>query len=80
MLNVSGKTNLSPEKIEQKIMTFFGAKGLNLDLVKKEPDHMAFEGGGGYVDITICEEDKQNRVDIVTQEWEYHVKNFLAEL
>ena len=80
MLNISGKTKFSPGQIEQKVMTFFGPKGLNLALAKKDPDHMTFEGGGGYVDITICEEDKQNRVDIVTQEWDYQVKKFLSEL
>ncbi|MBN1847947.1 MAG: hypothetical protein JW932_05120 [Deltaproteobacteria bacterium] len=80
MLNISGKTRLSHERIEQKITTFFGPKGLNLTLIKKDPDNMVFEGGGGYVDITICAEDKENRVDIVTQEWDYQVKKFLEEL
>ena len=80
MLNISGKTKLTLEQTKQKAKDFFGPKGLKLEVTEDANDHMIFEGGGGYVDVTFCEEEKKNRVDIVTQEWEYQVKKFLSEL
>lgn len=80
MLNISGKTSLSHDKIIQKIKNYFGQKGLKLELTEEDPDCLSFTGGGGYVTATICSEEGKNRVDIVTQEWEYHVKEFLSGL
>ena len=80
MLNISGKTGLSSEEIKQKIKDFFGEKGLKLALTEEEPDCLSFTGGGGYVTATICPEEGKNRVEIITQEWEYHVKEFLSSL
>jgi hypothetical protein len=80
MLNISGKTSLSHDKIIQKIKNYFGQKGLKLELTEEDPDCLSFTGGGGYVTATICPEEGKNRVDIVTQEWEYHVKEFLSGL
>jgi hypothetical protein len=80
MLNLSGKTSLSSEEIMQKAKDFFGQKGLKLELTEEEPDCLTFTGGGGYVTATICPEEGKNRVEIITQEWEYHVKEFMASL
>lgn len=80
MLNISRETNLSPEEIKQKTKDFFGQKGLKLELTEEDPDCLNFSGGGGYVTVTISPEKGKNRVDIVTQEWEYHVKEFMSSL
>jgi hypothetical protein len=80
MLNISRETKLPSEKIKEKIRDFFGEKGLKLDLTEEKNDCFNYAGGGGYVNLTICEEDGRNRVDVVTTEWEYQVKDFLAKL
>ena len=80
MLNISGKTSLSEDDIRRRLRGFFGDKGLKLELSEDNSDCMTFTGGGGYVTATICQEEGKNRVDIVTQEWEYHVKEFISGL
>ena len=80
MLNISGKTSLSEDDIRRRLRGFFGEKGLKLELSEDNSDCMTFTGGGGYVTATICPEEGENRVDIVTQEWEYHVKEFISGL
>ena len=80
MLNISKETTHSNEEIKQKTKAIFGDKGLKLELTDEGPDCLTFTGGGGYVTATICPEESKNRVDVVTQEWEYQVKEFLADL
>ena len=80
MLNISKETKLSPEEIRQKTRNFFGEKGLKLEMTGEEADCLSFTGGGGYVKATICPQEDKTRVDIVTQEWEYDVKEFLSRL
>ncbi len=80
MLNISKETNLSPEEIRQKTRDYFGEKGLKLEMTEEEDGCLSFSGGGGYVNATICAAENKNRIDIVTQEWEYDVKEFLSRL
>jgi hypothetical protein len=80
MLNISKETNLSSEEIRQKTRDYFGKKGLKLEMTDEETDCLSFTGGGGYVKATICPQEGKNRLDIITQEWEYDVKEFLSRL
>jgi hypothetical protein len=80
MLNLEANTKLSQEKIVDRLKSFFGKDGLGMDLTDETSQCLSFEGGGGYVTATICPEEKQNRIDLVTQEWEYQVKEFAAKL
>jgi len=49
--------------------------------VKEEnPQCITFQGGGGYITATLCEEKGKTRVDLVTQEWDYQVKQFASKL
>ena len=80
MLNISRKTSLSSEEIKQKTKDFFGPKGLKLELTEEESDCLTFIGGGGYVTATIRPEEGKNIVEIVTNEWEYQVKEFISYL
>lgn len=80
MLNMSKETSLSPEEIKQKTRDYFGEKGLKLEPTEDEGDCLTFTGGGGYVTATVCPQEGKNRLDIVTQEWEYDVKQFLSHL
>jgi hypothetical protein len=41
---------------------------------------LSFEGGGGYVVITIVEEQKVRMVDVETKEFDYQAKRFLELL
>ena len=80
MLNISKETELSTEEIKQKVKDYFGEKGLKLEETEGKDDCLSFSGGGGYVTATICSQENNNRLDIVTQEWEYDVKEFLSKI
>ncbi len=82
MLNIFQETGLSREKIKQKAKDYFGKKGLKLEVIEDEEDCINFcgEGGGGFINITISKQEKKNKVEIETSEWEYQVKEFLSKL
>jgi hypothetical protein len=80
MLNLERKTKLSQEEVVKQLRHFFGKEGLGLDLKEETPQCLTFQGGGGYVTATLCPEEGQTRVDLVTQEWDYQVKEFASSL
>ena len=80
MLNLERKTKLSQEEVLQKLKQFFGKGGLGLELRDETPQCSTFVGGGGYVTATLCSEEGRTRVDLVTQEWDYDVKEFASRL
>jgi hypothetical protein len=41
---------------------------------------ICFEGGGGYVAVSVVEESKMRTVDVETREFEYQVTRFLETL
>ena len=80
MLNLERKTKLSQEEVLQKLKRFFGKGGLGLELSDETPQCLTFIGGGGYVTATLCSEEDRTRVNLVTQEWDYDVKEFASSL
>ena len=80
MLKLETKSKLPPEKIVDKLKGFFGEGGLGLDLEEETSKCLTFQGGGGYVTATLCQEEKKTRIEFVSQEWEIQVKKFTSEL
>ena len=80
MLNLEVRTKLQAEKFIQRLKAFFGKEGQGLDLSEETPQCLSFEGGGGYVTATVCPEGEKTRVSLVTQEWDYQVKEFVSGL
>lgn len=80
MLKLELKTTRSPEEAVQKLKRFFGQGGLGLDLKEETSVCLTFEGGGGYVIATLCQEGGGTRVDLATQEWENQVREFSSRL
>jgi len=80
MLRISKQTRSTPEQIIEQAAQFFGPKGHGL--VEKELGSCcaSFEGGGGYVTVTVSEEVGGRSVEVVTREHEYQAKQFLAGL
>ena len=79
MLNLERKTKLSQEDVSKRTKHFFGEGGLGLKLTEETPQCLTFEGGGGFVTVTLCSEEEQTRVDLATQEWDYQVKRFASD-
>jgi len=80
MLNLKCKTKLSQEDVIKQTKRFFGEGGLGLKVTEETPQCLTFEGGGGFVTVTVCSEKGQTQVTLVTQEWDYQVKRFASDV
>jgi hypothetical protein len=78
MIRIEAKTKLNPDKAISKAVAFFGPGGLGLKITDQSADHVHFEGGGGSVELNVCTEEKKTKVELVSQEWEYQVKEFVG--
>jgi len=72
------KTKLSPEHVIEKAKVYFGQKGTGLTIVDAGACCISFEGGGGFVEITVTQEDDQTDVDLTTREWMFDVQQFMG--
>ena len=80
MIRLEVKTKHAPEKTIEEAVAFFGPDGYGLEVKEQSADHAFFVGGGGSVAITVKPEDKKTAVDIVSQEWDYQVQQFLEKI
>ncbi|MGD0056625.1 MAG: hypothetical protein ABSB83_02075 [Methanomassiliicoccales archaeon] len=70
-------TKLPPEKVIEKAIEYF--EKLGLKTTARDDSMVCLEGGGGHVTVTVCSGDETD-VDIVTSEWDYHVKQFVQRI
>ena len=80
MIRIAKQTRLKREEIIARAVEFFGEKGEQLDEKDRNRCCVYFEGGGGYVSISIVEDNNKRSLDIETREFEYQVKQFLKTL
>jgi hypothetical protein len=80
MIHMQGKSRLAPEEVLGRLRKFFGKDGQGLELTEEGPLCLTFTGGGGYVTASVCLEGEQTKVDLVSREWEYQVKEFLSQI
>ena len=80
MIHMEVTSKLVPEEVMERIKKFFGKGGQGLELTEESASCLTFSGGGGYVTASVCQERGQTKVELVSQEWEYQVKEFLGTL
>lgn len=80
MIRIAKQTRLHPEAIIDRAAKFFGEEGECLEEKERNPCCISFEGGGGYVAISVVEEEKLRTVDVETREFEYQAKRFLETI
>jgi hypothetical protein len=73
-MRYGASSKLPPEKVIEKAKAYF--EKLGLKVVSEDPSSVCMEGGGGRVTVTACGE-KETDVEILTTEWDYHVKQFI---
>ena len=39
-----------------------------------------FSGSGGFVNVTVCPAEKKTRIQLLSQEFEYHIKKFAEKM
>ena len=80
MIRISKKTRLKPSDIIARASDFFGSGGQGLEEKERNPCCISFEGAGGYVSVSVVEEEKHRTIDIEAREFEYQVKHFLETI
>ncbi|MGD2097381.1 MAG: hypothetical protein PVG35_07350 [Desulfobacterales bacterium] len=80
MIRLSKHTQLDPDQIIVKAENFFGEKGEGLVAKESTPCCIMFVGSGGFVTVSVVDEQKTRTVDIETREFDYQVKEFLQSL
>jgi len=80
MIRIETKTKLTPEAAIMQAHKFFGPGGLGLQVKDQSATYARFEGGGGSVEVSACAEEKRTKVELVSQEWEYQVKEFISKI
>ena len=80
MIRVAKQTRLKPADVIEQASLFFGSGGEELKETERNPCCISFEGAGGYVAVTVSDEEAQRIVDVETREFEYQAKRFLETL
>ncbi len=80
MLNMESKTKLKPAELRERLEAFFGERGEGLQMERSTGNCIVFCNNIGHVTATISEKDAQTVLNLVTQEYEYQVKEFLKKL
>ena len=71
-----------PEKILDRSRRFFGPGGLGLEIREQNPGSITFEGGGGFVTITVRRSSNLKRTDVelISREWDYPAAEYLRKI
>ena len=77
MIRIEKSTRLKPAEIIDRASAFFGDDGEGLTQKERGACCVTFEGGGGYVAVSVADQDKHRMVDIESREFEYQTKQFL---
>jgi len=80
MLHITKDTAHSADEIIKRASDYFGNKGIGLEEKERNSCCITFEGGGGYVSVSVMEAGGKRDVDAESREWEYQVKQFLETI
>jgi hypothetical protein len=72
-------TSLTPQQVMERASAHFGPQGLGLENTSRDERCLVFEGGGGYVALTIQPGDKTT-VELETREWDRVVEQFMSQV
>jgi hypothetical protein len=79
MLRIAGETNLKPNEVIQQAARLF-TQQCGLIIKEESLTSIELEGGGGGIVIGTKPGARKTEVEIVTNQWEEPVKDFLAYL
>ncbi len=78
MLRISMQSQLNTDEILSTASRYFGKGGEGLDETERGPCCISFSGAGGYVTVTVSEQDNKREVVVETREFEYQARQFLG--
>jgi hypothetical protein len=80
MIRIARQTRLNPADIIDRASDYFGEGGEALEEKERNPCCISFVGAGGYVAVSVVDEDNHRMVDVESREFEYQMKRFLETL
>jgi hypothetical protein len=72
------QTYMTPQEVIESAIAFFGVD-VDLELQSQAFDALHFIGGGGYVTLTLKDEEPVV-VELETREWDAQVEEFMARI
>lgn len=70
----------APEAVLEQAKNHFGPPGAGLQVTSQNLLGVIFQGGGGYVAVTVRPESKHVVVELETREWDFPVQQFMRRL
>lgn len=80
MLNLAKTSKLSPEEILNKAKEFFGPGGYGLAVTEEATGYVAFEGGGGGIEVIVNPDGKKTSLELTSREWDIQAKEFITKI
>ena len=80
MIRLGKESKLLPAEVLERAIGFFGPDGIGLEVKEQGEGCARFEGGGGYVFVQACKEEKGTEVDLESREWDYQAKQFMGRI
>ena len=80
MIRIAAKTKLSPEEVIKQAVDFFGPSGHKLEVTSQTSTAACFERYGTGVGVAARAEEKGTSVELVSQEWDYQVYQFIDKI
>ena len=80
MIRIAKNTRLKPEDIIERASKYFGKGGQELTETQRNLCCISFEGIGGYVAVSVTEENNYRTVDVESREFEYQARQFLDKI
>ena len=80
MIRIAKNTRLKPEDIIERASKYFGIGGQELTETQRNLCCISFEGIGGYVAVSVTEENNYRTVDVESREFEYQARQFLDKI
>lgn len=80
MARYSTSSKWNAQKVSAAAEDYFGSNGLGLQNNSQDDCCLSYEGGGGYVSITIQEVDGKSEVELNVSEWDARIPAFLRKI
>jgi len=80
MIRIAKNTRLKPEDVIERASKYFGHGGQGLTETQRGSCCISFEGTGGYVAVSVTEENNNRTVDVESREFEYQARQFLDKI
>lgn len=77
-MRYEGTTELTPPEALEQAAAYFGPDGVGLQAITQTPHSLAFQGGGGYVALTV-HPGTTTTLELKTWEWDVAAQGLMGQ-